>query len=216
MNPAWSIGSISVATPPSGLIMTIEDVRAHLHIDGTDDDPVIERMLRAATSRFDGPHGTGWALRQQRWKWILSDWPCYEHLPDSPQSWIRNYYDDAETIALPGHPVTNLVSVEYLTDPTTWSAISDVTLLASEAPEQPSLIYKEGGFPDLVEHRPYGIRILFDVGTDAVPEEIELGILMTVGQWYQAREGLMESMMQIPAGAQRIMSRYRNMVGRFG
>ena len=170
MNPSWAIGQISVDTPPTGLVLSIEDVRAHLHIDGTDDDPVLERMLRAATGRFDGPHGTGWALRQQRWRWVLSAWPCSERLPDSPQSWIGHYYEDHETIPLPGHPVTGLASVEYLTGPTTWTTLSDATLLESKAPEQPSLIYREGGFPDLVESRPYGIRIIYDVGIEAVPE----------------------------------------------
>lgn len=58
-----------VVTPPSGPVVTLDEMKVHLAVDDTDRDGLIADLIAAATSHFDGWHGIlGRAILPQTWR----------------------------------------------------------------------------------------------------------------------------------------------------
>lgn len=55
-------------TPPSGPVVSLADLRAHLRVDGTDENTLIEAYEKAAVAHLDGYRGIlGRCILSQKW-----------------------------------------------------------------------------------------------------------------------------------------------------
>lgn len=58
-----------LVTPPSGEFISLTDMRAHLRVDGTEEDPLTEMLMAAAVAYLDGWKGVlGRAILPQTWR----------------------------------------------------------------------------------------------------------------------------------------------------
>ncbi|TZG26502.1 head-tail connector protein [Sphingomonas montanisoli] len=86
-----------VVTPPQPVV-TWEEARAHLRLDGDDEQLLVEAMIAAATGHIDGPEG--WLGRAIGVQTIEARFDCFEGCGNS--------------LRLPFPPLIDLVSVKYL------------------------------------------------------------------------------------------------------
>lgn len=163
-------------TPPATSPVSLTEAKAHLRVDHTDEDNLIESLIDAATSHFDGEGVLGRAIITQSWaQWV----------GQSP-GWVR----------LNIATFQSLTSVEYYD---TDNALQTATLTDFEIRlEGDYVIIKpktDFNWP-LAYTRQDAIKISYVAGYgDApadVPQSIRQAILLTVGHWYQNREAVVE------------------------
>lgn len=93
--------ALKLITPAADPIVSLEDMKAHLRVDHADDDTLIEGLIKAATSYFDGWSGIlGRALIAQTWELTIDRFPpCEMKLPLGPLMSVTSVkYDDADGI----------------------------------------------------------------------------------------------------------------------
>ncbi|MDV2503086.1 MAG: head-tail connector protein [bacterium] len=167
-------------TAPTKEPITTDEAKAHLRVDITDDDTLIDSLVNAARLYAEG--FTSRALITQTWDLFLDDFPA------SPGR-LRQ-----EAIIVPKAPLQSITTVKYLD-----TAGDQQTLAASkyrvDAKSHPGRItpaYGEvwpttRGVINAVEVRfiaGYG-----DAETD-VPQQIIQGMLMLIGHLYENREAV--------------------------
>jgi uncharacterized phiE125 gp8 family phage protein len=91
--------ALTLVTAPIVEPISLEEAKAHLRVDHTDDDAMIEIYIRAAREYVEGPYGfLGRALVTQTWRLTLDEFPDNEiKIPLPPLQSITNlYYDDPD------------------------------------------------------------------------------------------------------------------------
>ncbi len=180
-----------LTTPPAVSPVTVEQARAHLRVDETQEDALIASMIEAATRRVE--FETAQALITQRWSLLRDCWP-------------RD-----GILAIPLHPVQAVEEIRILTASglQTAAAESYETDLAS----RPARIRALSGFP-VPARRMNVIEVRLRAGHgDApadVPAPLRQAILIIVAHWFEHREGHDETIRAgIPAEARRIIESHR-------
>jgi len=165
-------------------IVTLEEARAHLRVDFSDDDAYIETLSRVAeaavSERLERTLGvTTWDYS------IGSDDICH-------------YYD----IRLPMPPLREIVSVSYFdeTGAAQTFAASNYRAVGVGAPTGAGVRLLGGSSWPSLRYGPEAMTIRFTAGYDDVPEPIRQAILLTVGQLYANRgEMVQENLAEDPA-----------------
>lgn len=157
-------------TPPAATPVSVAEAKAHLRVDHSDDDALIEALVQAATDHLDGWSGIlGRALVTQTWRVDLSRFPR------------------CDVLRLPLSPIQSISSIAY------WDALNtDQTFAAQNyslhADARGALIAlaSSASWPGLYT-RADAVRVTFVAGYGApadVPAPIKQAILLSVGHMY--------------------------------
>lgn len=92
---------LQLVTPPTAPLVTAEDLRAHLRVDGTDQDGKIAAFLAAALSLLDGWRGIlGRAIMPQTWAQEFCGWGVLRlAMPDVTEVRVTGYDADDNEVA---------------------------------------------------------------------------------------------------------------------
>ena len=169
---------IRVTLPPVEPISLLE-ARDHLRVDEAEDDGRINRNIRSATERLDGPGGLlGRALVTQTWDYSIDAFP-YE-------------------IELPLPPCQSVGSISYIDDNGDGQTLSTDDYQAYGLGDQiPARIRPAFGksWPS-TRHVPDAVTVRFTAGygdaPDDVPEPIRQAILVHVAQMFDYRLGFVD------------------------
>ena len=174
---------------PTVACVPVEDVRAHLRVDGTEEDAVIEGAIAAAVSHLDGYGGIlGRALMEQTWRQYLPCWPSSRSIrlalaPAISIEAIEGRGADGDTVAL---------------DP-------DDYRLIGKAGISPQLIINPDVALPALAGGPDAISITFKAGYGAEPEflppALRAAIMLMAGDLFRFR-----STVQLGASAAVAMS----------
>jgi uncharacterized phiE125 gp8 family phage protein len=188
---------VRVVVPPASEPISLEEARLHLKLDvigGTNpDDALIERLISAA--RKWAEKLTGLALGEQTWEVALDDFPFIA------------------TDALPGGPVSEILSVKYRED----AAGTETTLASSRYyldafTGSVSLAYGQSWPSARVV--PSGVRILYTVGAEPVDDDVRAAMLLVIGHLYANRENSSGTQVySVPMGAESLLSLSRVNMG---
>lgn len=63
----------ALITPPAAEPLALADIKAHLRIDGTEEDGLLAGLIRVAREHLE--RATGLVLISQGWRLYLDDWP---------------------------------------------------------------------------------------------------------------------------------------------
>lgn len=168
---------VFVITPPDPL--DLDEVKAHLRVEGDDEDTLIQAYVAAATAHIDGPDGwLGRAIGIQILEARCDTLTC------------------GASIRLPFPPVIEMVSVSYL-DATGVEQMADLDEfevmgrdLVASGSEWPWI----GG-----STRREAVRIRYRAGYETIPAPIKAAILLMVGDLYRNREAVSAAAMtQVP------------------
>ena len=160
-------------------LVSLDQVKAHLRVDGDEEDGYVGGLIAAAVSYLDGPRGVlGRCVQSQRWRLDMRDgWGGELKLPLPHASDISAVLvdDDGQDQPLP-------VTVRDC-DP--WSIVR----------------------PDSGTSRPVRLSFTAGVPEDIAPS-LQQAVLLIVGNWYLNREEVVTGTIAtaLPLSAQRILA----------
>jgi len=154
------------ATEPLGL----DDVKAHLRIDGDDEDVLLESLI--ATSRSHVEAALGMALITQQWRWQADCWPS------------------SGLVELMTRPLQSVSRIAVLSESGDETLIDPVDYIVDASGATARITARSGSWPP-PGAKLGGIEIDFwagygDAATD-VPEPIRQALKLLVAHWYEVR-----------------------------
>lgn len=161
--------TVTVTAAPDPLV-TLEQAKAHLRVDHSDDDTLIGTYIAAASAHIDGPGGwLGRAVGVQTLEYRRDEF------------WSRA----CEAVALPFPPIISVTSVKYLDTSGVEQTIDPGEYeLTGGSMLRP--VYS-GTWPT-VRSQADAVRIVYQAGSPEVPAAIVAAVLLIVGDLYQNRE----------------------------
>lgn len=165
-----------LVTGPVNTPVSRDEAKAHLRVDYTDDDTLIDRLISAATAYVDGWSGVlGQCLITQSWRQDFSGFPT-------------------TALRLPMTPVQSITTIKYRSDADVETTLSsDNYRLATDG---------QGAFVELIYGETWptageradavSVTAEYGYGDDAtdVPEGIRHAMLLLIGHWYESREAV--------------------------
>lgn len=171
--------SLVVVTPPAALLSTA-DARAHLRIDGDDEDPYLAGLVAAAQGTIDGP--MGWLGRSLGVQTLELRAPGFDGFTGGG-------------LVLPCGPVIDIVAVSYVTVGGT-VAVLDPAGYALD--DDDGLVQTPSGLWPSVQLRPDAVRVRYRAGyapsadtppASTVPAPILHAVKVMIGMLYENRLG---------------------------
>lgn len=191
---------LKLITPPAEWPITIEEAKAHLRLDGDDDNALVESLLDGAVDYCDGPTGfLGRALIDQTWELVLDSFPACD-----------------KEIKIPMPPLIEVVSVKYDDGAGEEQTLSSDQYTVDSVSE-PGWLLPVGSWPSTYDGV-NAVRVRFRCGFlggsplgETVPGAIKAAIKLILGNLYANRETIVlgQSVDEIPQTAQLLMRKYR-------
>ena len=197
---------VKLITPAATTPVSLDEAKAHLRVASNDDDTAISGYIEAATKMCEA--FTGRAFIDQTWQLVLDSFPtgidleikipkpplieivdiAYDDPDGAPVSIVADQYF-VDNVSEPGWVVPANASLSW---PTPISAINSVR------------IRFRAGYVD--NNSPQGA---------AVPGDIKSAILLTIGNFYEQREGQVvgSQVYQLPWGIEQLLRQHRVLLG---
>lgn len=173
-------------------VVTVDELKAHLRVDGSDEDVLIELLRDGAVAHLDGYSGVlGRAIATQTWR---QDFDAF----------------DGDTLRLP-LPAASIASVKVRDSAGQLATVSSSSYLLQED-ALGSLVRFDDDYTypsDLADTK--AIAVEFAAGYDAVPSAIKVAVLLLVGHWYANRETVVTGTIatELPLAVAALIAPYR-------
>lgn len=185
---------VTVVTAPTGLPITVEDMKCRIRVDIDADNELIEAYIRGAQARIDGPSGIGYALIEQTWRLSLDCFPSAD-------------------ICLPGAPVKSVTSVNYVDTDGVNQVVNSSNYYLDVASSPVRLAPSYGNSWPATRSQNGAVWIDYVVGEAAaanIAPDLVDALALIVGHRYENREAVADgSMVEIPLGVESILSEYQ-------
>lgn len=187
---------------PEVNVVSLAEMKAHLRVDHTDDDDLIEAMTEAVTQHLDGRDGKlGRALIDQTWELRMAWFP--------------------RVVSLRLPPLIEVEAVEYLDSNGARQTFAEANYLVTGAGDRGHVHLAPGQcWPVLPYDRPECAIVRFRAGyldggvsppEPNVPGPIKAAIKLMTGTLYQNRENVIvgQTAIEIPWAAEALLASYR-------
>jgi uncharacterized phiE125 gp8 family phage protein len=188
--------ALTLVTAPTTEPITTADAKAHLRVDISDDDDLIDALVIAARRRVE--HVTWRALLTQTWKVVLDAFPADDEL------------------RIPRPPLQEIDSIKYTPKNGSLTTFSSDNYIVDTDSEPGRVVLKSGeSWPGDTLQIVNGVEIQFDAGygdeASDVPEDLILAMKLMIGHWYENREDVVLGTVarSIPLGAEMLLWPYR-------
>lgn len=187
--------SLELKTPPSGFPITLDQVKAHLRIDDSADDALLNSFISAATSLVE--RYLDQRLLTQTWIYWLDGFPSrtlFDNLrPDGvTEGALSEYLSVQRDVKIPIYPLQSVVEIktygEYDT-PFTFSS-SDYEVEPTKSRPGRVSLRRQATWPSTILRSMRGVSIEFICGygtASDVPPAITQALLETVAKFYNGR-----------------------------
>ncbi|MFO8012123.1 MAG: head-tail connector protein [Phycisphaerae bacterium] len=178
-------------TPPTARPLTCSQLKAHLRVDGSEEDALVDALLAAATGYVE--RFTRRQLVTASYRWTLPEFP--------------------ETFLVPRPPLRSVTAIEYVdTAGTTQTLSADAyTVLTGALPGRIHPAWSES-WPS-ARSVPEAVTVTYQAGFGAaadVPEMLKTAIRLLAGHWFEHREAATEERIEaLPLAVQNILWFYR-------
>lgn len=194
-----------LVSPVTDLAISLDEAKLHLRVafpdeDGTipatEEDPLIEAYIRAATAHLDAPNG------------ILDR--CLQE-----QTWRIDFDGFCSRLVLPLSPVGEIGSVTWRNAAGQLSTVDDDEYL-TETDDRGGVYLRFRNsyqFPvDLYERRAVGVTFQAGYPSGELPAPLKVAILLLVGTWFENREATVSTAAnELPFAVKALISPFRRM-----
>jgi uncharacterized phiE125 gp8 family phage protein len=181
---------------PTAEPVSLDDAKAYLKLDTTDDDALVTTLISAARFHIEGT--TGRALLSQSWRVVVDDWPA------------------AGLVRLPIAPLISLTAITAYDGDGNPSTLS-LSGVLWDAIASPTVLFLPAGFGAGVLLRDrQGIEIDYVAGFGSdpadVPATLRQALLTLVAYWFENRDAVLLAGTGsiVPAGIDMLLGPYRS------
>lgn len=163
--------SLKLITAPTDEPITKDEAKAHLRVDVSDDDALIEALIVVA--RQGAEHLTGRAMMPQTWELSLDRF-------------------EGE-ISLQKAPLIEIISVKYVDQAGALQTMAEADYQLDDHREPARMVPVYGSCWPPTRCQPNAVLIRFQAGyadAAAVPQEIKQWMLLRIGMLYENRESV--------------------------
>ena len=158
----------TIVTGPTGTAITLAEAKAHLNLDFSEDDPLVNAYVEAATKAVEQYIGS--PLRTETHKYHFAQWELVLILNDARIQSITNvkYFDtagDEQTVTPGGNYATDLVSIQ-----------------------RKVIFFPSASLPTVSEVLAFPISVTVVTGFTTLPENVKLAVKTLVATYYTHRE----------------------------
>lgn len=166
------MGALKLVTPPAGEPVSTDELKAHLRVEHSSDNSLIDGLNKAARLQLE--EITNRAFMQQTLLHVLPDWPA------------------AGRIKLPRSPLISVSSVKYYDTAGVLQTLSAAAYVV-DAVNEPGQVFPAYGYvwPTVQADRPDAVQIEYLAGFPTaaeVPENIKHAVKFLAAHWYENRE----------------------------
>ena len=184
-----------VTAPPALEPVSLAEAKAHLRLDGADEDALVERLIAAARRHVE--HLTGLALISQGWSAFLDRWP-------------RD-----GTVRLPVAPVRAVADVLVHPEDGPPAALDPAHYVVDAASRPARVMLRGSRHGPVPGRRVNGIEVVFIAGFgDApqdVPAELVQAVLLIAAHWFENRAAVADpaEAAELPLAAASLIAAHR-------
>lgn len=185
---------VSVVTGPTGLLISLDEARDHLHLDHEDDDLWLMGAIQAVTARAEALLGR--ALQTQTLEAAWDAWP-------------------GRMVVLPMPPLVSVTSVKYYDEAGTEATVASADYLVDARSTPGRVLLKANkSWPAVTLQEANGVVVRYVAGYDspnAAPADIKQALLLWLGELYEYRENAVAagSLTAIPNAAEKLLLKHR-------
>lgn len=184
--------SLVMTSGPALEPVTLAEAKAHLRVDGTAEDALIQSLI--ITSRLHIEAALGLALVTQSWVYLLDRWPRSGRL------------------TLPIRPVAAIAQIRVWDEAGSAQTLAPGDFLLDGHGVPPRLVPVDAALLQAPTREMNGIEIAFTAGfgpaASDVPATIRHALLLLVAHWYEHREPV-----EIGAGASAVPAMVSELLG---
>lgn len=164
--------ALELITPPAVSPVTLDEAKAQMRVEHSDDDEIIQRFISVATAYVDANGALGKAMITQTWAQWLSPNPNVVEIMVGPVQSVSSisYYDIDGSLQL--------------------AEIADFDVFGT--PLKKTIRPKSGKSWPVTQQRDDAIRIEFVVGygdsPSDLPATVRHALMLLVSNWYENRE----------------------------
>lgn len=180
---------------PAAPALSLTDAKAHLRVDGADDDALIGSLIETATAHVERAWGV--ALITQSWTVVRDGWP---------DTWL---------VELPMSPIQAVQSVTTY-DADGAAAVFDPAHYFADTASNPPRLVLGGTAPwPRPGRRANGIEVAVTAGfgdaASDIPQPVRQALLLLVAHWYENREpaDLASGLESVPGTVAGLLAPYR-------
>ena len=184
-----------LTTAPASEPVSLAEAKAHLRVDATDEDTLINTLITAARTHLEVTLSR--AFITQTWTWWRDAWPA------------------ARRLALPIAPVQAVSAVRAYAADDTATTLDAASYSLDAASDPARIVLGQGVSWPPVGRAANGAEIVFTAGYGAAPADVPAplrqAILLLVAHWYERREPVLvgERGAEIPEGIGALLAPYR-------
>lgn len=164
---------VTIVTPPTEEPVSLAEAKAHLRVDGSDEDSLISSLIKSA--RVSCETQTGRAFVTQTLRADLDGFPS-----------------GREEIKLPRPRLQSITSIEYYDDAGTLRTLATSVYEADTAAEPGEIVLLPGqSWPTVQTDRRNAVRVTYVAGwgnAAAADPMAKQAMLLLIAHWYENRE----------------------------
>lgn len=182
----------TLVTPPAAEPLTLDEVKAHLRVDGTAEDGLISGLITAAREHVE----------QHTWRALVT------------QTWKGMRRGFRPEIRLAKGRLQSVDAVAYIDASGAEQTLPAATYTVDTAREPGRIVLAHNQSWPSVRDQINNVTITFTVGYGAaadVPQAIKQAMLLIIGHWYANREAVLvgDSAESLPLAVDALLAPYR-------
>lgn len=168
--------------------VTVAEAKAHLRIDGTSENELLQGYILAATE-FVESH-------------------CFITLVESEYVLSLDSFPAARQIKIPRPPLLEVAAVKYFDTAGTLQTLDPSTYTVDAASQPGRVVLNPSCSWPSTSSVVNAVRVEFTAGPEAAPQLLKQCVLLMVGQFYERREGTISGTIiaEVPLAVQSIIN----------